>query len=233
MTDASNISGIELINADNFETWYLAVEVLGDTVYEVRHSAASSLCATPYQACTLPSPYVGREVRTQIQVRRPVSNICARGPIRRRRHLPSPDPPGMSPGPTLSFPVSFCADYPMRTSLLYRQHVYSNGHVRTRLVARLTTSKKHALTRARFHADMRLHPRQRVVPGVERRLGLRDYPEHARFLQGVSLIHPHVCSLTRVSSIHSSGSRRRCRKSLPRAVVARARWALNCLSWFV
>ena len=39
------IPGIELLSADDFATWYLSVEVLGDTVYEVRPSESLILCA--------------------------------------------------------------------------------------------------------------------------------------------------------------------------------------------
>ena len=37
----SNDAGIELLSADDFATWYLSVEVLGNTVYEVRRSRYS------------------------------------------------------------------------------------------------------------------------------------------------------------------------------------------------
>ncbi len=39
-----NISGIELLSADDFATWYLTVEVLGDTVYQVRRSLLPPPC---------------------------------------------------------------------------------------------------------------------------------------------------------------------------------------------
>ena len=58
----SDDAGIELLSADDFATWYLSVEVLGNTVYEVRRSQYSLVplyakCGTTillYRARSLP-----------------------------------------------------------------------------------------------------------------------------------------------------------------------------------
>lgn len=41
-------AGITLIQADDFETWILTVEVLGESIYKVVHSPPAALCFREY-----------------------------------------------------------------------------------------------------------------------------------------------------------------------------------------
>lgn len=35
LTDSPSITGITLLSADNFETWYFSIEILGESLYQV------------------------------------------------------------------------------------------------------------------------------------------------------------------------------------------------------
>ena len=89
--------GIELLSADDFATWYLSVEVLGNTVYEVsgphpRHPVLPAAHPPTRFSCA----NAGREVCAQVPVRYPLPNLRARRPVRRRRHLRGPGAPRTS-----------------------------------------------------------------------------------------------------------------------------------------
>ena len=99
-------TGIALLQADDFETWLLSLEVLGESVYEVRVALASPerlslfrtvlraslrlLCRAPRR--TLPGPIraSGRGVRAQVQVRLAVPDLVPGCPVRGERPIQGP-----------------------------------------------------------------------------------------------------------------------------------------------
>lgn len=112
-------TGIKLIKADDFETWWFTIEVMGESQYKV-------LFHLPY--CTRPdhslNVMTGRNIHSSISFRRTIPHILPSRPVCRDGWASSPSSPCTS-----HFFDHILLSYSCIHIHLRSQHVYSNGHV--------------------------------------------------------------------------------------------------------
>ena len=75
--DLCHWAGIKLVKADDFETWWFTIEVMGESLYKVSGSLAFHNAELMKAATT-----TGRGVHAPIPIRRSVSDIGASGSVR-------------------------------------------------------------------------------------------------------------------------------------------------------
>ena len=78
-------AGIKLLSADDFETWFFSIEVLGESLYQ----------ASPFRTpCSLlNSVPLGGGLQINVSLRRELPHLLPGGPVRHRPELPGPPTP--------------------------------------------------------------------------------------------------------------------------------------------
>jgi hypothetical protein len=174
---ASLCPGITLVKADDFETWYFTIEVMGESLYKVRLS-----CPAPHFLLSLIGG-TGRGIYAQIQIRASIPHIITCRPVRGRRAAAVPCSPGTS-----NIRILFVTSASPRLSM-------PSTNARVSLRSTFTPMDMYVHTCLPVlestylcpdTIDLRVYPWQRVVSGSKRYRRVRNAPEHVSVLQGTT-----------------------------------------------